>query len=108
VVREEHGFFVALDPALSSALKQEGMAREVVSRVQRMRRDAGLAVSDRIRLAIGGDASVLEAVDSHLEWIAGEVLASHVAIGVEETNMLARQQVDLDGIRVDLALTKDE
>jgi isoleucyl-tRNA synthetase len=108
VVREEHGFFVALEPALSPELRREGMAREVVSRVQRMRRDAGLAVSDRIRLSIDGDASVLEAVESHRGWIAGEVLASHVALGVEETNMLARQRVDLDGIRVDLALTKDE
>jgi isoleucyl-tRNA synthetase len=56
VVQEEHGYFAAIDPAVTSELRQEGMARELISRVQRMRRDAGLAVSDRIRLGSGGDA----------------------------------------------------
>ena len=71
----------------------------------------GLAVSDRIRLWIGGDALVLEAAAEHREWIADEVLATHVAIGDEGQDteqMLARQPVDLDGIHADLALTKDE
>jgi isoleucyl-tRNA synthetase len=111
VVEEEHGFFAAIDPAITPALKREGLAREMVSRVQRMRKDAGLAVSDRIRLSIGGDALVLEAAAEHREWIADEVLATHVAIGDEgqdTVKMLARQPVDLDGIRADLALTKDE
>ncbi|MDB4881672.1 MAG: Isoleucyl-tRNA synthetase [Gemmatimonadetes bacterium] len=109
VVQEEHGFFAAIDPALTPELKQEGLARELISRVQRMRRDAGLAVSDRIRLTIVGDAAMLEAATTHREWLASEVLATDVAIGgVEEGHMLARQRVDLDGIHADLALTKDE
>jgi isoleucyl-tRNA synthetase len=76
-----------------------------------MRKDAGLLVSDRIRLAVGGDALVLEAVQEHRDWIAEEVLATEVAIGVQERDtehMLARQPVDLDGIHADLALTRDE
>jgi isoleucyl-tRNA synthetase len=109
VVQEEHGFFAAIDPAISSELRQEGMARELISRVQRMRKDAGLAVSDRIRLAIGGDPAVLEAATTHREWIAGEVLATEVVIGGEpEGNMLAARRLDLDGIQADVALTKDE
>jgi isoleucyl-tRNA synthetase len=109
VVQEEHGFFAAIDPAITPALKEEGVARELISRVQRMRKDAGLAVSDRIRIVIGGDSSVLEAATTHREWIASEVLATNVAIGGQENGtMLARQRVDLDGIRADLALTKDE
>jgi len=109
VVQEEHGYFAAIDPAVTSELRQEGMARELISRVQRMRRDAGLAVSDRIRLGIDGDAAVLEAATIHREWIAGEVLATDVVLGGEpEGNILARLRVDLDGVRATLALTKDE
>jgi isoleucyl-tRNA synthetase len=109
VVQEEHGFFAAIDPAISPELRQEGTARELISRVQRMRKDAGLAVSDRIRLAIGGDPAVLEAATRHRDWIAGEVLATEVVIGGErEGNMLAALRVDLDGIQADVALTKDE
>jgi isoleucyl-tRNA synthetase len=109
VVQEEHGFFAAIDPEVTPALRREGMARELISRVQRMRRDAGLAVSDRIRLAIGGDAAVVEAATEHRDWIAGEVLATDVVLGGDvQGNTQARLQVDLDGIRADLALTKDE
>jgi isoleucyl-tRNA synthetase len=111
VVQEEHGFFAAIDPAVTPELRQEGMARELISRVQRMRKDAGLAVSDRIRLVIGGDAAAVEAAATHREWIASEVLATEVVLDGApegEGTMLARQRVDLDGIRADLALTKDE
>jgi isoleucyl-tRNA synthetase len=109
VVQEEHGFFAAIDPAITPALRQEGVARELISRVQRMRKEAGLAVSDRIRLSITGDAEVLAAAAAHQDWIADEVLARAILIGdALQGNTLARQTVDLDGIRADLALTRDD
>jgi isoleucyl-tRNA synthetase len=110
VVEEERGFFAAIDPAITPALKREGVAREVISRVQRMRKDAGLAVSDRIRLEIGGDDLVLDSAGEHRGWIADEVLATAVLVGDERqgnADMLARLPVDLDGIHADLALTRD-
>jgi isoleucyl-tRNA synthetase len=109
VVQEEHGFFAALDTTVTPELKLEGVAREVISRVQRMRKEAGLAVSDRIHLFISGDAPVLEAAETHRGWIAEEVLATELTIGGEsQHHMLARQTADLDGIRAGLALTRDE
>jgi isoleucyl-tRNA synthetase len=110
VVEEQHGFFAAIDPVITSALKREGQARELISRVQRMRKDAGLAVSDRIRLAITGSDEGLDAAREHRDWIADEVLATRVSIGaeVQTDHKLARQPVDLDGVHLDLALTKDE
>ena len=111
IVEEEHGFFAAIDPALTPELEREGLAREVISRVQRMRKEAGLAVSDRIRLWIGGGGAVLDAARAHRDWIADEVLAREITFGDEgqaSENMLARLSVDLDGIHADLALTKDE
>jgi isoleucyl-tRNA synthetase len=109
VVQEEHGFFAALDTTVTPELKLEGVAREVISRVQRMRKEAGLAVSDRIHLTISGDAPVVEAAETHRDWIADEVLATELAVGgAPQEHMLARQAMDLDGIRADLALTRDE
>ena len=49
-VQEDGGFFAAIDPTVTPELRREGQAREVISRVQRMRKEAGLAVSDRIVL----------------------------------------------------------
>jgi isoleucyl-tRNA synthetase len=109
VVQEEHGYFAALDVTVTPALRREGVAREVISRVQRMRKEAGLAVSDRILLSISGDQPVIEAAETHRAWIADEVLATQLSVGNAPTqHMLARLTADLDGIRVDLALTKDE
>ena len=111
IVEEEHGYFAAIDPALTPELAREGLAREVISRVQRMRKETGLAVSDRIRLWIGGVGAVLDAARDHRDWIADEVLAREITFGDEvqaSENMLARLSVDLDGIHADLALTKDE
>ena len=109
VVQEAHGFFSAIDPEVSPELRLEGLAREVISRVQRMRKDGGLAVSDRIRLSVDGDTALLDAVRTHSAWIAEEVLAVALEVGVAVggREMLARQTVDLDGIRADLALTRD-
>jgi isoleucyl-tRNA synthetase len=74
-----------------------------------MRKEAGLAVSDRILLSISGDQPVIEAAETHRAWIADEVLATRLSVGSAPTqHMLARLTADLDGIRVDLALTKDE
>ena len=111
IVEEVHGFFAAIDPVLTPALVREGLAREIISRVQRMRKEAGLAVSDRIRLWLGGDVAVLEAMREHRDWIADEVLAAECTVGdvaQGPNHMLARQTVDLDGIHADLALTKDD
>jgi isoleucyl-tRNA synthetase len=109
VVHEQHGFFAAIDPTITPELRREGVARELISRVQRMRKEAGLAVSDRIRLSLLADVPVLEAVEEHRAWIAEEVLATELVIGGElHAKTLARQSVDLDGTRADLALTKDE
>ena len=110
VVQEQHGFFAAIDPEITPVLRAEGMAREVINRVQRMRKEAGLAVSDRIRLWISGDALLRESVETHRAWIAAEVLATSLVVGEPQQadNTLARQAADLDGIRADLALTKDE
>jgi isoleucyl-tRNA synthetase len=108
VVAEADGYFAAIDPAVTPELRREGVAREIVSRVQRMRRDAGYQVSDRISLALAGDDEVEAAAREHRAWIAGEVLARTLVIGDEVgPSHDAMQEFDLDGSTVRIALTRE-
>jgi isoleucyl-tRNA synthetase len=70
---------VVLDSAVTPELAAEGTARDVVRVVQQARRDSGLDVSDRIELVLDGPSAVLDAVRTHEEFVAGEVLAVSVA-----------------------------
>ena len=79
---EEGGYLVGLDTRLTEALKLEGLAREVVRTVQDARKQAGLEVSDRIRLRIGGSGGVQSALDAHRGFIMSETLP--VAWGDDE------------------------
>jgi len=110
VVQEEAGFFAALDPAVTPELRLEGLARELVSRVQRLRKETGLAVSDRIVLYVGGDADVRAAVDVHGAAIGGEVLATRVVWrgDGEAADQATIPTVELDGTAARIAITKAE
>ncbi|MGO8960405.1 MAG: isoleucine--tRNA ligase [Streptosporangiaceae bacterium] len=71
---------VELDTTVTPELAAEGTARDVVRIVQQARRDAGLAVSDRIRLTIGADGAVADALRAHEGFLAGETLAVDVTV----------------------------
>jgi isoleucyl-tRNA synthetase len=76
VVASEGELSVALDLELDEDLVSEGLAREVVSRVQQLRRDAGLEVTTRIRLTwTTPDPALRSAIETHRDFIAAEVLA---------------------------------
>jgi len=79
VVRSQDGFTAALDPVLTEELLTEGMARELVNRIQRLRKDAGLEITDRIHLRIQGEDRVAAAVEAFRDFIAGETLAVSLA-----------------------------
>jgi isoleucyl-tRNA synthetase len=66
---------IALDTRVTPKLAAEGTARDVVRVVQQARRDAGLSVSDRIRLVIGADGALADAVRAHAGFVAEETLA---------------------------------
>ncbi|SFN83569.1 Isoleucyl-tRNA synthetase [Pseudonocardia ammonioxydans] len=73
---------VVLDTTVTPELAAEGTARDVVRVVQQARRDAGLAVADRIALTLHGPGAVLDAVRTHEAFVAGEVLATSVSYDV--------------------------
>ena len=78
-VEAEAGHAVALQLELDDELRQEGLAREIVHAVQNARKEAGLDISDRIELTLGGDEELLAAARAHEPYVAGEVLATSVA-----------------------------
>jgi isoleucyl-tRNA synthetase len=80
-VEAEAGHAVALQLELDEELRREGLAREIVQAVQNARREAGLEITDRIELELGGDDELLAAARAHEDYLAGEVLATSVAYG---------------------------
>jgi isoleucyl-tRNA synthetase len=107
VVSERGGYFAAIDPMITPELRAEGIVREVVSAVQRMRKEAGLAVSDRIRLAVDGTPELLGAIREYRDHVASEVLAREISIGEgKTTEHTTAQPLDLDGIDGTIALTR--
>jgi isoleucyl-tRNA synthetase len=106
-VKEEEGRFAAIDPTITPELRREGIARELVSQLQRLRRDLGFAVSDRIRLWIAAPEDVEAATTAYIDWIANELLAREIAFGDPPAGHQARHELDLDGSVVRIALTKE-
>jgi isoleucyl-tRNA synthetase len=78
-VEAESGHAVALQLELDAELLREGLAREIVHAVQNARKAAGLEITDRIDLALGGDPELIEAAREHEPYLAGEVLATSVS-----------------------------
>jgi isoleucyl-tRNA synthetase len=74
-VEAEAGHAVALALELDDELRQEGLAREIVHAVQIARKDAGLDITDRIELSLGGEEELLAAARAYEPYLAGEVLA---------------------------------
>jgi isoleucyl-tRNA synthetase len=97
---------VALDPAVTDDLRREGIAREVVNRVQRLRKEAGYEYTTRISLSVSGDGEVLAASDAFRGFIAGETLARQVELGAALAEPDVQETADIDGRRVVIAVKR--
>lgn len=103
IVETGTDFAVALDTTLSQELLLEGVARDLVSRVQRLRRDAGLEVTDRISLQWWTeDPEVRAAITAHGRLIGAELLASSII----ESDSPFEDQFDVDGRSVGLRIDR--
>ncbi len=103
-VASEGEISVALDTIIDADLELEGLAREIVSRIQARRRALDLAVTDRIQLTwFTEDAALAEAFETHRDLIAGEVLATTLQRGAHlrgEEALIDAAKVWLDVVRV--------
>ncbi|MCB0433350.1 MAG: class I tRNA ligase family protein, partial [Mangrovimonas sp.] len=80
LVANEGGFTVALDVTINDELKGEGIARELVNRIQNLRKDSGFEVTDRIDVKIQKDNNLVTAVQTNIEYIKTETLTEELEI----------------------------
>ncbi|MDH3290047.1 MAG: isoleucine--tRNA ligase [Gemmatimonadota bacterium] len=97
LVQSDGPYVAALDPHLSEELRQEGIAREIISRVQRLRKEAGYDYNTRIELGIAGATEVAAAADAYRDVIGGETLARRLDVGIELPDPDGLERVDIDG-----------
>ena len=93
------GGFVVLDTTVTDELATEGVARDLVRVVQQARRDAGLSVSDRIRLGVDGGDDVTDAAESHRDMLMAETLATVLELGTVPADRYVDAVVG-DGLKV--------
>ena len=80
-IAQEGKITVALDIEITPELKTEGMARLIIKRIQNLRKESGLEITDRISVVIESNKELEEAVNVHGEHIAAQVLANSISIG---------------------------
>jgi isoleucyl-tRNA synthetase len=107
IVASDGPYVAALDPHLTEALRREGTAREVVNRIQRLRKEAGYMYTDRIGVWMDGGAPVLDAARAHADFIRGETLARQLELGARAPAPDLEQQVDIEGHGVVVGVQRD-
>jgi isoleucyl-tRNA synthetase len=110
LVQSDGPYVVALDPQVSADLMQEGLAREVVNRVQRLRKEAGYDYTTRIELSVAGAEDVVAATRAFQGFVEGEVLARRLVLGagaaLDEPDL--QRDVDIEGRRVTIGLRRHD
>ena len=94
LVASEGRITVALDITISEGLKSEGIARELVNRIQNYRKESGLEVMDRIQLTIDANEKIKAAIESNKDYICNEVLAE--GIGFDHLESSSNLVADLE------------
>ncbi|MEO0404016.1 MAG: DUF5915 domain-containing protein, partial [Bacteroidota bacterium] len=103
-VATEGGITVALDTQLSEELLQEGIAREMVNRIQNIRKDSGLEVTDKIALYITKHEAITEAVENNLNYICSETLAGKLEL-VDSVSNGIEVQID-DQVETEIVIER--
>ena len=102
-VANDGNITIALDITLTDELISEGIARELVNRIQNLRKSSGLEITDRINLSLSASDSINQAIAEHKAYISSQVLANNLFL----TNQLSNAtEVDLDGTPVFIQIEK--
>ena len=105
LVASEGRLTVALDVTITEALQREGIARELINRIQNLRKESGFEVTDKIRVEIGRCELVEEAVKDFHDYIATQTLAAELTLAETPQGDFVRE-VDLDERPVTIAVTR--
>src|SRR5207248_3676926 len=103
LVESSEGLTVALDTKLTPELINEGLAREFVNRVQNMRKDAGLSVTDRIRIYFESSDRVADAIGSMADYVKSETLATQVITGRDSAEHWEKWEIDGDSCEIGIS-----
>jgi isoleucyl-tRNA synthetase len=98
LITTEGNLTVALDVTISKELKDEGIAREFVNRIQNLRKESGLEVTDKIDLKIKSNATINEAVEKNLDYICSETLANSLVLveSIQGESLVFEIEKDVD------------
>ena len=80
LVANQGSVTVALDVTISDALKEEGIARELVNRIQNLRKDSGFELTDRIEVFLQADTQIENAIKQNLDYIKLETLTEELQL----------------------------
>jgi isoleucyl-tRNA synthetase len=94
---------VALDVTITSELKQEGIARELINRIQNLRKDKGFEVTDKIDVKLFDHPYISEAVKNNLAYICAEVLAVDIQL---DTQLNEGDLITIDGHEILIVISK--
>lgn len=102
LVTSEGRITVALDITLTDELKSEGIARELINRIQNFRKESGLEVMDRIKLTIDANDVVKSAIESNKDYICNEVLALEIGFDSLDKNSTLLADLEEGDTLIDL------
>ena len=106
MTEEGSGLMVAVDVTMTDSLRLEGVARELVHRIQNMRRSAEFQIDDRIEIFITGETDLITEVTGHYDsYIRQETLSRVIRIGEQETKAYVESH-DIEGASVTIAVMK--
>ena len=103
LVANSNGITVALDITITDELRKEGVARELVNRIQNARKDSGFEVTDRIKVHLKESDALEEAVNANLEYIKSETLTDELHFSKEIENGI---EIEFDDIKTLLLISK--
>ena len=102
LVSNDGNLTVALEVELTPELKKEGMARELINRIQNIRKDSGLEITDRIRVTLAPNDETDAAVAAFADYIKGQVLADDIVVAANEG-----APVEFDGFTLNITVEKN-
>ena len=103
LVANSNGITVALDITISEELKEEGIARELVNRIQNIRKDSGFEVTDKIKVHLQKNSGLEKAVKANEAYIKSETLTETL---VFEDTISEGTEIEFDDIKTKIAITK--
>ena len=102
-VANEGNITVALDITINDELRNEGIAREVVSKIQNLRKSEGFEVTDRINLIFNGDKEIQNAINKNLDYVKSETLSNIIQFNVESSGGI---DIIFDKLKTKIFITK--